>query len=132
MIQNRQKIDYLTFARGFSILTIVLYHFLQRMDLGRILSEAIKFGGTGVHLFILLSGFGLTLSHSQGLKEYYRNRFLKILIPYYVLVVIAATINFFVPIYKDAGFYVQKEECRLCFATLVQSIPPMVRPICQE
>lgn len=63
-------------------------------------------GGTGVHLFFILSGFGLGLS-SQKTSIYYffRNRFTKILVPYYLTIVSIFTINSIYPIYKNVSLY---------------------------
>ncbi|MBK8194736.1 MAG: acyltransferase family protein [Lewinellaceae bacterium] len=61
-MNSRGRITYIDFARGYAIFTIVCYHGLQRADLPGLWQKAIVFGGTGVHLFFLLSGFGLGLS----------------------------------------------------------------------
>ncbi len=63
-------------------------------------------GGSGVHLFIFLSGFGLGLSSQQlNIWLFYKKRFSKILIPYYITIVIIYTINLFHPVYQDDGIY---------------------------
>ena len=51
------RYEYIQFAKGYAIFTIMLFHVLQRLVLPEILQKAIVFGGTGVHLFFLLSGF---------------------------------------------------------------------------
>ena len=48
--------EIIDFLKGYSIFTIVVFHYLQFLGLPHPLSELINFGGTGVHLFVLLSG----------------------------------------------------------------------------
>lgn len=57
---NRYKI--IDFLRGYSIFTIALMHLVGGVVAGG-LSKAAAFGGAGVHVFILCSGFGLYLSY---------------------------------------------------------------------
>ncbi len=85
-----EKIEYLDFAKGYAIFTIVLYHALQRVALPPLLSAGIVFGGTGVHLFFLLSGFGLAWSKAVLTPvQFYRRRLTKVWLPY----VLALTIS---------------------------------------
>jgi len=95
---RQTKIDFLDFAKGYAILTIVLYHILQRMDLAPLWQKAIVFGGSGVHLFFLLSGFGLALSAARatttgtgtrGVFDFYRRRALKVWLPYVLILTIS-------------------------------------------
>lgn len=80
----RQKtIEYVDFAKGYAIFTIVCYHALQKISLAPIMQKVIVFGGTGVHLFFLLSGFGLALSKNIGSPlAFYQRRLTKIWLPY--------------------------------------------------
>jgi peptidoglycan/LPS O-acetylase OafA/YrhL len=76
-----QIIDYL---RGYSIFTIVIFHLVQFFPLPDIFSNAINFGGAGVHVFVLCSGFGLCLSQLNkplSYVQFLKKRFLKIYIP---------------------------------------------------
>lgn len=57
-----QKLEIVNYLKGFSILTIVLMHLIQSYDIPKIIRTASSFGGAGVHVFILCSGFGLFLS----------------------------------------------------------------------
>lgn len=85
-----QKIPYLDFAKGYAIFTIVLYHAFQKVDLPPLLGQGIVFGGTGVHLFFLLSGFGLAWSRTVVTPDqFYRRRLIKVWLPY----VLALTIS---------------------------------------
>lgn len=84
------RIEYIDWARGYAIFTIVCYHALQRAALPPLGQQAIVFGGTGVHLFFLLSGFGLALSqNSLSAPVFYKRRLLKVWLPY----VLALTIS---------------------------------------
>lgn len=79
------RYEYIGFARGYAIFTIILFHAFQRLALPGFWGNAIVFGGTGVHLFFLLSGFGLALSgRSESIPEFFRRRFFKVWAPYAV------------------------------------------------
>ena len=70
-------IDYL---KGYSIFTIVVFYLLQRYELPVLFEKAINFGGAGVHVFILCSGFGLCYSlinKPLTFSEFLKRRFLK-------------------------------------------------------
>ena len=104
-----KKLDVVNFLKGFSILTIVLMHYLDRLEgLPNVFYYAIDFGGSGVHSFIFLSGFGLALSHyNRPINNwliFYRKRLLKVYIPYSIFVIFIACFNLFIPLYKD-GLY---------------------------
>ncbi len=89
-MEKSGKIVWIDFAKGYAIFTIVCYHVLQRVALPSALSQAIVFGGTGVHLFFMLSGFGLGLSrHSIAPLVFYKRRLLRVWLPY----VIALTLS---------------------------------------
>jgi peptidoglycan/LPS O-acetylase OafA/YrhL len=95
-----RNIGFLDFAKGYAIGTIVLYHAFQRIDLPAIWQQAVAFGGSGVHLFFLLSGFGLALSRSALTPlEFYQRRALKVWLPYVIALSLsllgALTLNLF-------------------------------------
>lgn len=83
--------EIINYFRGFSIFTIVLMHLLQgNRWIPSIMDKALSFGGAGVHVFILVSGFGLYLSHLRNPLIYTRflkKRFTKVYTPYAILVV---------------------------------------------
>jgi len=61
------------------------------------MQNALSFGGAGVHVFILVSGFGLCLSQINkplGYSQFLRRRFTKIYIPYIIVIAISALIPF--------------------------------------
>lgn len=95
---GQQRYTLIDFAKGFSILTIVIMHLLQSYvtELPELLKTALSLGGTGVHIFIFCSGFGLYLSHLKNplsYKLFMKKRFSKIYLPYIVVVFIC----FFIP-----------------------------------
>lgn len=47
------------FLRGFLIFTVVMAHLIIGNGLPKIIDAAASFGGAGVHVFLLVSGFGL-------------------------------------------------------------------------
>lgn len=102
---ERRSIEFLDFAKGFAILSIVIFHYLQPFTAG-IWSKAIMIGGTGVHLFFILSGFGLGLSSAKlSPVAFYRKRFTKILLPYYGAVTFICIINGVYHFYGENSLY---------------------------
>jgi len=102
---KRERIDFIDFAKGFAILSIVIFHYSQPYAHG-IWNKAIMLGGTGVHLFFIISGFGLGIS-SQHMELYgfFKRRFIKILFPYYLVILLIFVVNKIYPIYPDDGIY---------------------------
>lgn len=85
-----KKYTIINFLRGWSIFTIALMHLCQGYTNG-MLSKALAFGGAGVHVFILCSGFGLYLSYFRKplkYKEFLKRRFSKVWVPYALVVVL--------------------------------------------
>ena len=88
-----KRLDVVDFLRGFSIFTIVLMHLVQSYPLPGFLDKATSFGGAGVHVFILCSGFGLYLSSLYkplGYGQFLKRRFSKVYIPYVIVVGVSA------------------------------------------
>lgn len=100
----KRRFEYIDFAKGFAILSIVLLHYSQPYVSG-FLSQAVLIGGTGVHLFFVLSGFGLGLSKPTGVKEFYIKRVTRVLIPYYIAIISIFLINSVYNVYGEDGFY---------------------------
>lgn len=85
-----KKIELIDFLRGFSIFTIVAMHLCQHHTEGA-LNKAFAFGGTGVHVFILCSGFGLYLSYLKKplpYMDFLKRRFGKVWVPYAIAVLL--------------------------------------------
>ena len=92
-----KRLKLIDFLKGFSIFTIVVMHLLQGYT-GGMLNKALSFGGAGVHVFILCSGFGLYLSYLRKPLSYgifLKRRFSKIYIPYILVVILSALLPFY-------------------------------------
>ncbi len=94
------KYKEVSFLRGVAITTVVLMHVIQVYwhdgQIPNWLRAASAIGGTGGHVFIFCSGFGLYLSYlhrPMGFGEFMKKRFLKIYIPYLIFLLI----HFFLP-----------------------------------
>ena len=88
-----KRLDVVDFLRGFSIFTIVLMHLMQSYALPPFVSKAILFGGAGVHVFILCSGFGLYLSYLHkplSYSTFLKRRFTKIYFLYVIVILLSA------------------------------------------
>lgn len=93
-----KKLEVIDYLRGFSIFTIVLMHLIQSYSIPSILQKASSFGGAGVHVFILCSGFGLYLSHLNkplSYSNFLKRRFIKVYIPYILIILLSAAIPFY-------------------------------------
>jgi len=102
---NIKKIEIVEFLKGFSIFTIIIYHLLQTLKMQDISGKLIAFGGIGVHLFVLLSGFGLYLSHINKplpFLDFLKKRFTKVYFPYIIIVFGSAIIAIIIPIFKNS------------------------------
>jgi peptidoglycan/LPS O-acetylase OafA/YrhL len=87
------------------MLSIVLFHCLQPVAVG-VWGQLIELGAAGVHAFLFLSGFGLMLSYgNRPLHGFYRRRFRRILVPYFVFVTLLFVVNQWWPIYPEDGVY---------------------------
>lgn len=88
-----RKLDVVNFLRGYSISTIVIMHLVGMLGISGIWEKAAAFGGAGVHVFILCSGFGLYLSYLRkplGYIAFLKKRFTRIYMPMAVLCVATA------------------------------------------
>lgn len=96
---KQSRYEMINFAKGFSIITIVLMHFIQNFMIyvPRVVSLAATVGGSGVHVFIFCSGFGLYLSylrHPVTYGKFIKARFSKIYVPYIIIIVLSALIPY--------------------------------------
>lgn len=101
--------DYIEYLKGFSIFTIVVMHYFSVFFSDSfIISKSLSLGGTGVHAFIFISGFGLawSLLHKEkfSISAFYYKRFLKVYSPYIITVSLIFLLNIFIPVYDD-GWY---------------------------
>lgn len=83
--------------RGLGVTAIVLHHWLENLphystpsSSAILLNMVAEVAGTFVHLFFVVSGCGLTLSHLRGEEvswlQWSRRRFVKIIVPYWIVV----------------------------------------------
>lgn len=94
----KQRLEIIDFLRGFSIFTIVLMHLVQSYPVNPLLMKASSFGGAGVHVFILCSGFGLCLSYLNKpltYLQFLKRRFAKVYLPYIIVILVSALIPFY-------------------------------------
>lgn len=87
---NYEEYAIVDYLRGYSIFTIVLMHLMMGYASG-VVSKALGFGGAGVHVFILCSGFGLYLSFFKrplGYCDFLKRRFIKVWMPYAIAVLL--------------------------------------------
>lgn len=96
-----QRDRFIQFARGFSILTIILFHYFRLAPLPYFIGKAVLLGGTGVHVFLFLSGYGLALSRYKDWSAFFRRRFVNVLVPYYAAILLIFVLNVWLHIYPD-------------------------------
>lgn len=90
-----KRFELVDFLKGFSIFTIVLYHLISFYDFyewSNVVKFASTFGGAGVHVFFVCSGFGLYLSHlKKGISfgQFVKKKFSRVYIPYAILVLVS-------------------------------------------
>lgn len=93
---SNKQLTLVNFAKGLAISAIVLFHLIyEYMEVPGILATASKFGGAGVHIFFICSGFGLTLSQLRRpltWKEFLQKRLRKVYIPYIPVVLVSAAL----------------------------------------
>ncbi len=91
--------EIIDFLKGFSIVTIVIMHLMQiyMKGLPNVVLLCASAGGTGVHVFIFCSGFGLYLSRLKkplGYGNFLKKRFGKVYLPYIIVILISAWIPY--------------------------------------
>jgi len=99
------RLDFIDFGKGFAIISIVLFHYFLPYASG-FMVKALMLGGAGVHVFFLLSGFGLSLStQSSSASAFYLRRFKTLLIPYFIVVLFTFAINPTTGYFPNDGLY---------------------------
>lgn len=79
--------------KGYSIIIILLCHFIQRIDIPRIVMPFSKIGYLGVSVFLFLSGYGVAKSFQKTrLKKFWSKRIRKVYIPFIISNVITMLI----------------------------------------
>ncbi|MCF2487383.1 acyltransferase [Dyadobacter sp. CY347] len=92
---------FLAYGRGFAITTIVCFHFLQAMNLPGLMASAINLGGAGVHFFFFASGYGLMNSRYNGVANFFKARFNRVVKPYYFIITAIFLLNIPLNLYND-------------------------------
>jgi len=90
-MENLSK--YRNVIMGLAIISIIIFHFTDDCSIysynykGWIYYFNKYIGSSGVDIFLCLSGIGLYYSFKKNtnLKEFYKKRFIKVLIPYFIL-----------------------------------------------
>lgn len=100
-----KRFEIVDFLKGYSIFATMTFHYCRHLHLSNPLEGIISFGGTGVHLFVLLSGFGLYYSYTKKPLTYFsflRKRISKVYMPYIFVVLISALLSLFIPVYQNS------------------------------
>lgn len=101
LASNGKRITLVDYLKGFAIFTIVLMHLLRFIpSLPSPIITLSAVGGTGAHVFILCSGIGLYTSYlhrKTGYWEFIKKRFLKIYIPYIIVILVSFLLPWMYP-----------------------------------
>ena len=93
--------------KGLGILTVVFAHFTyMKVNNWEFLYPLSTIAGVGVDLFLLMSGFGLTvgmMKKPMGVFEFYKKRVIKIFIPFWIALIIMFIADFIL-LDKNYGF----------------------------
>jgi peptidoglycan/LPS O-acetylase OafA/YrhL len=93
--------------KGLGILTVVFAHFTyMKVNNWEFLYPLSTIAGVGVDLFLLMSGFGLTvgmMKRPMGTLEFYKKRVIKIFIPFWIALIIMFIADF-IFLDKNYGF----------------------------
>jgi peptidoglycan/LPS O-acetylase OafA/YrhL len=86
--------------KGLAILTVLFGHIGYFLISGNLfLFPLSTISGVGVDLFLFLSGYGLTVSalkKSRTIGNFYKDRLLKLLVPFWIVLIIFFLLDFFV------------------------------------
>lgn len=148
--EKNKRIEMIDYLKGYSILTIVLMHIIQGYIQASpsFLFKLASIGGAGVHVFFLCSGIGLYISylkHKTSYIEFLKYRFLKIYIPYILVIFV----SFFIPwLYSGSDriqamishvflykMFIQKYEasfgCQFWFVSTIFQLYLLFIPMCK-
>lgn len=79
--------DFTDILRGVAILMIVIHHIDNKACGGSYIFNA--WGGVGVSLFLILSGFGINESFAKnGLRHYWKKKFSRVILPWFIFITI--------------------------------------------
>lgn len=97
-------------------------HLIQSYSIPQIIRTASSFGGAGVHVFILCSGFGLYLSHLNkplSYSNFLKRRFIKVYVPYILIILLSASIPFY---YSSGNKLLELSSHIFLFKMFVESL----------
>ncbi|CAA6799024.1 MAG: Peptidoglycan/LPS O-acetylase OafA/YrhL [uncultured Aureispira sp.] len=100
-----KRFELIDFLKGYSISATVLFHYSKHLQLSNPFEKVMFFGGTGVHIFIVLSGFGLYYSEIKRpltYKRFIKKRISKIYLPYIFVILLSAFISLFIPAFQNS------------------------------
>lgn len=82
---NLLSFEITNILRGIAIMLVILAHIGGNMGTNLLT----PLGGTGVAIFLFLSGYGLNEAFKKkGVKDFWKNRIIKVFIPYFILITI--------------------------------------------
>jgi peptidoglycan/LPS O-acetylase OafA/YrhL len=102
---GKKRFEIVDFLKGYSIFATMTFHYCRHLHISNPLGGILSVGGTGVHLFIVLSGFGLYYSYIRKPLTYsvfLKKRISKVYVPYIFIVLLSAFISLFIPIYQNS------------------------------
>lgn len=102
-----KRFEIVDFLKGYSIFATMTFHYCRHLHLSNPLEGIVSFGGTGIHLFIVLSGFGLYYSYIRKPLSYLsflKKRVSKVYAPYIFVVLFSALLSMFLPIYDNSWY----------------------------
>ena len=87
--------DYRNFIMGIAMISIIIFHFAEDSMNAKYMYNGItklfktNIGSAGVDLFLMMSGLGLVYSMKKNsdINQFYKRRFVKILIPYFMVAI---------------------------------------------
>ena len=95
---NLLSFEITNILRGIAIMLVMLQHIGGGMGTNLLT----PLGGTGVAIFLFLSGYGLNEAFKKkGVKDFWKNRIIKVFIPYFILITI---ISFFKNDFSIKGY----------------------------
>ena len=102
--------EYRTELMGMSAILILICHSVAYIEMPRILHYILSLGNIGVDLFLFLSGMGMWFSLTKplrvgGVKHWYSNRYIKLLIPYLMVVLPLNAIEYGMGMYKGLDIW---------------------------
>jgi peptidoglycan/LPS O-acetylase OafA/YrhL len=97
LMVKQQRIAELDALRGFAALSVCFFHCALICPGGTQLLRYLKYGGTGVDLFFMISGFVIfmSLNSSQKLKDFWFLRFVRLFPVYWIAIVITIALLYF-------------------------------------